>query len=650
MPLRLRIGPPAARLSRTVTVLRRFPLPPVWRPSRPWARLALGVTTGAILVAAVTLLSYPLRHAATPEPLSALYLLGVVLVSALWGWWPGAVTAVASALAFDYFHSAPLGSIGIYYTGQWPVIPLFLLVAVVVAAIAYAARSRAVEAGELRREAREAAEYAHRLAGEHATLHRVATLAAREAAPQEVFAAVCREVGRVLAARYTALGRCSPDATVTVVGAWSDDPGRKDLPDVGSRWPTAAETLVESVWRTGQAVRIDRLGDGDIGDRMVPFPHGPEIGAAVGCPIVVEGRVWGVMLCGFSAPAPQPEGTEARMAQFTRLTATAIANAEHRSELVEARARVVAAVDDTRHRLERDLHDGVQQNLFALALRVRAAQRDEVEPQQRIEQLSEIDRLLSGLVSDLRQISRGLRPRMLTLGGLQPVVRMLAQRCPLPVELDVRIDRELSDRVETAVYYIVSEALTNAVKHSHATAVSVELGTEGSTLRLRVRDNGVGGADPARGSGLLGLRERAEALAGHLRVTSPLGQGTSILVTIPLHGLTRRSPFAGARCGSGRSRHARWVRQDAGCDRPPEDRGTRAAVRRPGGRGALARPVHRAPGQPARLGAGRPGSLRVPVQRQRGVGGLRLGPVHRHPPAAHRPAERHVARDGEPGR
>jgi signal transduction histidine kinase len=552
VPLRLRIGVPGARSPGAGTERRPARPPMMRRPGRLWAHLAVGGAVAAVLVTLETLLGYLLRHAAPPEPLSAAYLLGVVVVSAGWGVWLGLATAVASALAFDYFHFPPVGSIGIYYSGEWLVMPIFLVVAVLVAGLSHVARSRATEAGERHREAERAADQAHALVEEQAALHRVATLTAREAAPHEVFTAVCREVGNVLAARYTALGRFEPDATVTVVGSWSET-RRNDLPRVGSRWPMTTETLVELVSRSGQPERTDGSG---YGGHLAPFPHGPDVPSAVGCPIVVDGRVWGVMLCGFATS--QPDRTEARMRQFTRLSATAIANAEHRGELADARARVVAAVDDTRRRIERDLHDGVQQSLFALALRVSAAQHARTGTQQLTEHLSEIDRLLSGLVRDLRQISRGLRPVLLSEDGLGPVLRTLAHRCTVPVDLDVRLDRRLPDRVEATVYYIVSEALTNATKHAHATELRIELNTVGASLRLSIRDNGIGGADPGRGSGLVGLRERAEALGGHLDVDSPLGHGTSMLVTLPTDDALTCRGRPGRRSGGRFRRLPRW--------------------------------------------------------------------------------------------
>jgi signal transduction histidine kinase len=497
-----------------------------------------GLLAASLLITAETLLAYPLRHASPPESLGPLYLLGVVVIAAGWGLRAGAATAVASAIAFDYFHFPPIGNIGIYYSGKWLAIPIYLVVALVVGSVADLARTRAVEAAKRRRDAELAADHAHRLADELAALTRVATLTAHGAAAPEVFAAVSGEVGNLLDSRYTALGRFEPDVTVTVVGTWRRDADPAGMPAVDSRWPIAAGSLAERVWRTAQPVRLDRPGDAV---ETAPFPQGPEIASAVACPIVVEGRVWGVMISGFSAPGPRPEGTEARMTKFSRLLATAIADAESRTQLIDARARVVAAVDDTRRRIERDLHDGVQQNLYALALQLTAARDARQEPSTLRTQLAEMDDRLGSLVTDLREISRGLRPALLSQGGLDVAVGALARRCGLPVELDVHAGRRLPAEVEAAAYYIVSEALTNAARHSHATTVRVRLDVGEEGLRLAVRDDGIGGANPEAGSGLAGLRDRVEALGGRMEITSPVGRGTDLLATVP----ARTDPSAG---------------------------------------------------------------------------------------------------------
>jgi len=258
---------------------------------------------------------------------------------------------------------------------------------------------------------------------------------------------------------------------------------------------------------------------------------------SAGAPIVVDGRLWGVMAAVSSQAEPLPVGLESRIAQFTELVATAIANAEGRSALAASRARVVAAADETRRRIERDLHDGIQQRLVSLGLELRAAQAT-VPPQ-----FAELDdvlaRVADGLASvfdELREISRGIHPAILSEGGLEPALSALRRRSSIRVELDLHSERRLPEPVEVAAYYVVSEALTNAAKHAHASVVNVELDAHDEILQLAIRDDGVGGADPGQGSGLVGLSDRVEALGGTPQVTSPAGSGTTLLIEVPLEG------------------------------------------------------------------------------------------------------------------
>jgi signal transduction histidine kinase len=224
-----------------------------------------------------------------------------------------------------------------------------------------------------------------------------------------------------------------------------------------------------------------------------------------------------------------------RMAQFTELVATAIANAHSSAQLSASRARVVAAADATRRRIERDLHDGVQQRLVSLGLELRNA--EAMLPGGLPEIHSQLQRVVQGLTGafdELRAISRGIHPAILSVGGLGPALRTLARRSPVPVELDLEDGLQLPERLEVAAYYVVSEALTNVAKHARATVVQVELKAENSTAELEIRDDGVGGANPDRGSGLIGLVDRVEAIGGTIRITSRPGAGTSLLVTLPI--------------------------------------------------------------------------------------------------------------------
>jgi signal transduction histidine kinase len=375
---------------------------------------------------------------------------------------------------------------------------------------------------------------------EQAALRRVATLVARAVSPSEVFDAVTGEVAKLLDAPVTRLLRYEPDGTATVVARSGELAGATP---VGSRHSLEADIVARSVLRTGRAVRMENYEDD------------PDAGAArlrqlgirfgVGGPIVVEGRLWGIIgavwtelegaLVRAAVPGRLPAGIEGRLAQFTELVATAIANADSRAELSASRARVVAAADETRRRIERDLHDGTQQRLVALALDVRGAEAS--VPSELVElkaQLSHVAQGLTGAVDDLQEVSRGIHPAIISKGGLGAALKALARRSAVPVELDVPTDPRLPERVEVAVYYLVSEALTNVTKHAHASVVQVDLEANDALVQLSVRDDGVGGARPEKGSGLIGLRDRIEALGGRIDIASPEGEGTTLLVRIPL--------------------------------------------------------------------------------------------------------------------
>jgi signal transduction histidine kinase len=250
------------------------------------------------------------------------------------------------------------------------------------------------------------------------------------------------------------------------------------------------------------------------------------------------------MVAGSTLEQPLPADTEARLASFTELLATAIANAESRAALTASRARIVAAGDEARRRIERDLHDGTQQQLVSVILELRAAQT--MQPPgtgQVTAQLARIERDLAGALEELREISRGIHPAILTRGGLERALRALARRSAVPVKLDLRADPRSPEPVEVAAYYTVSEALTNAAKHAHASVVHVELDARNASLQLAIRDDGIGGADPSRGSGLVGLRDRVEALGGTLEVTSPAGSGTKLLIEFPVEGQKSTGAF-----------------------------------------------------------------------------------------------------------
>jgi signal transduction histidine kinase len=287
------------------------------------------------------------------------------------------------------------------------------------------------------------------------------------------------------------------------------------------------------VYRTGLPARADytRPAQGPLA--AAALAEGAR--SAVGVPVVVDGALWGVVTVGSRETEPLPADVEDRLAKFTELLATAIANAEGRAELDASRARIVATADATRRRIERDLHDGAQQQLVSLALQLRAAQA--MVPNELSEHSAELSSVvegLTGVLDDLREIALGIHPAVLAEGGLAPALKTLARRSPLPVELDVRVDRRLPEQIEVAAYYVVSEALTNAAKYARASVVVVEVEQRNRMLCVIVQDDGRGGADPERGSGLIGLQDRAEAIGGTISLLSPEGKGTTLHVELPL--------------------------------------------------------------------------------------------------------------------
>jgi signal transduction histidine kinase len=259
--------------------------------------------------------------------------------------------------------------------------------------------------------------------------------------------------------------------------------------------------------------------------------------SAAGAPVVVDGRLWGVLGFAWFDRHPAVSNLESRMRAFTDLAATAIANAYSRAELAASRARLVVAADETRRRIERDLHDGVQQRLvsLALAMRTACAQVPEEFHDLRLS-LTEAEQGVNEALEDLQEISRGIHPAILNKGGLEPALRALARRTLLPVELSIELPERLPAAIEAVLYYLVSEAVTNATKHADAHSMLVKLGVAHGVVEAAIADDGVGGADPDRGSGLVGLRDRVESVGGTLAVESSPGRGTRLIASIPLEG------------------------------------------------------------------------------------------------------------------
>jgi signal transduction histidine kinase len=333
----------------------------------------------------------------------------------------------------------------------------------------------------------------------------------------------------LLGADNTRLMRYEPGNMVTVVAARSTE--QMDAPQE-RRYSLDGDNVAAAVRRTGRPARIDSFTGppGSIADYLRQLG----ISSAAGAPIIVEGRLWGVTVAAWRQHQPA-DGIEDRIAQFTELVASAISNAQARTDLAASRTRIVAASDETRRRIERDLHDGAQQRLVSLGLRLRVVQA--ALPPDQAELGQEIARLADGVVDtleELRELSRGIHPAILSAGGLGPALNALARRSAVPVELDVDVKFRLPEQVEVAAYYVASEALANSAKHAQASMARICVQMQDGVLREQIDDDGVGGADPSRGTGLISLTDRVEAVGGRITLSSNPGAGTRILAEFPL--------------------------------------------------------------------------------------------------------------------
>jgi signal transduction histidine kinase len=347
--------------------------------------------------------------------------------------------------------------------------------------------------------------------------------------PAEIFSAVSDEVAGLFRAQAAVLRFEHGGPAIVFVGVSKT----LDLP-AGTRWEFRPGMASAEVYRTGRPARVDAMDWPSASGAVAGAARRLGIVSTVGSPIVAEGRLWGAMSAA-STDEPLPPGTEGRLEKFTELLATAIANAESRSELAASRRRIVAASDQARRRIERDLHDGTQQRLVSLGLLVRAAEAD--IPAGRGDLRAGLSRIATGLadaVAELQEFSRGIHPAILSEHGLGPALGTLARRSAVPVDLDVTTTARCPEPIEIAAYYVASEALANAMKHARASRIEISLSTRDGSLLLSVRDDGVGGANPARGSGLAGLADRVEALGGSIQVHSAAGAGTHITVDLPL--------------------------------------------------------------------------------------------------------------------
>jgi signal transduction histidine kinase len=369
------------------------------------------------------------------------------------------------------------------------------------------------------------------LAAEQAALRRVATLVAGEAPPSRVFEQVTEEVGRLLGLPGASVVHYDGDRRATVVGAWSED-GRLRFP-VGATINLDGDTVVAKVFRTGGPQRLERYADasGTLAHSMRRFGYR----AAVAAPVHVGGRLWGALAAASASDEPLPEGLEQRLCDFAELVAQALANADAYEQLAASRARLVEVGDAERRRLERNLHDGAQQRLVAVALELgMASDKLENDPQAARELLSTArDHFTEGL-NELRELARGIHPVVLTERGLGPALEGLRERAPVPVEIVELPDERLPTTVEAAAYYVVAEAITNVARYAHASRATVGVRRANGAVTVTVSDDGVGGADPTHGSGLRGLAARVEALNGRMDVDSPPERGTRITARLPL--------------------------------------------------------------------------------------------------------------------
>jgi GAF domain-containing protein len=365
------------------------------------------------------------------------------------------------------------------------------------------------------------------LAEEQKALRRIATLVARGVPPEAVFASVTDELARLLLAEMANLIRFESDGTFTMLAS-----ARERFP-VGGRWPIGGKNPTTTIFETGRPARSDDYAANATGPQ-VGIAREAGLRSTVGVPIIVEGRLWGAIGVGSNREATLPPDTEARLGSFMELVAMAIANAESRAALATSRARIVAAADESRRKIERDLHDGAQARqvhaVIALKLALRALSNADANAE---ELVAEALRHAEQANAELRELAHGILPAALTRGGLRVGLDALVSRLSLPVSVHAPVER-LPAGVEATAYFVVSEALTNVVKHARAAGAEVTARVESGTLVVEVCDDGVGGARGDHGTGLGGLEDRVSALDGRLVVESPPGGGTRVCASLPI--------------------------------------------------------------------------------------------------------------------
>jgi PAS domain S-box-containing protein len=370
----------------------------------------------------------------------------------------------------------------------------------------------------------------NRHAGQEAALRRIATMVAADTPPPEIFHVTTREVAQLFGGHTANLIRFDdPPSTGVVIAGWS-------LPDVvsmpiGDRVTFDGPTAVRAVIDQNAPARIDNYAEipGELAQRLRRLG----LRSSVAAPITVGGHMWGAITVSTTGNDALRADAELRIGEFTELVALAISTADTRSQLAASRARIVAAGDAERRRLERNLHDGAQQRLVSLSLALGMLASSVPPDSHTALQLDAAIRELEEALNELRELARGIHPVLLTDHGLEPALRALTARSPIPVELLIDVDDRPGPLVEAAVYYVVSEALTNVAKYANATCAQVNVARDHGTISVDVTDDGVGGADPAEGTGLRGLADRVEALGGRLSLDSS-SDGTHVHADLPL--------------------------------------------------------------------------------------------------------------------
>jgi signal transduction histidine kinase len=477
--------------------------------------IALAFTAGAAAFALAAVVFDGVDSDVVVVLLGAIYLASVVAVAQV-GIAYAVPVGMAGILAYDWYYLPPTHPLEVPDSANLVHLIVYLGVAVLLGELAAHAARRAEGAERARGE----------IADEQSALRRVATLVARGAPAPELFAAVAAEAGTLLDVHGTRIARYEGETELVHVAEWSK-PGYDPLPAY-ERAPLEGTSVSGEVLRTGRAARIDNYRD--IAARGA-FARDPELESVVGAPIVVEGRRWGVMIA-WSRSGPLPSHTEDRLTDFAELVATAISNTEARSELAASRARIVAASDDERRRVVRDLHDGAQQRLVHTLLTLKLARQALAKDGEAAALVDEGLQEAEAAMAELRELAHGILPSVLTKGGLAAALPALATRVPVPVDVDVSVGRLPAD-VEATAYFVVAEALTNVAKHARAGRATVTAGVENGALWVQVRDDGIGGAWRG-GSGLVGLTDRLAVLDGRLRVESPAEGGTLLAASIPV--------------------------------------------------------------------------------------------------------------------